>query len=101
MPEITQLLGQVQWEIIAAATIVIGVLQLIAAVIHPLVFRLTTFFALAGIVAIGLRDGVSTDNPESFHSQALEMGLVIIAVLFVAFVIAKLFRAMARASFSA
>ena len=100
MPEISQLLGQVQWEIIAAATVAIGLLQLIAAIIHPLVFRLITFFATAAIVAIGLRDGVSADNPEAFHSQALEMGLVIVSVLIVAFIIAKLFRAMARASYA-
>jgi hypothetical protein len=98
MPEVSQLLSQVQWEVVAAMAIAVAILQFIGAVIHPVVFRLVTLLAIGAIIAIGLRDGINVDNPETFHAQALEMGIVIIVILISHMLISKMFRAMARAA---
>ena len=100
MPDIdfAQLLGQVQWEVVAVAAACVIVLQLVGAILHPVIFNLVTLLSLGALVAVGVRDGTAFKDMSQFHGQLLEMVFIGLIVLFAFIVIRKLFMAMARAS---
>ncbi len=98
MPDFAQLLGQVQWDIVAFAAAGVILLQLIGAILHPVVFYLITLISIGGLFAIGVRDGTAHKDMSQFHGQLLEMVLVGLIILIAHAIIRKTFMAMSRAS---
>ena len=98
MPDLAQLLGQVHWEYVVLASIFVILLQFIAAVIHPVVFYLTTLVLIGGLFAIGISDGTAHKDVAKFHGQLFEMILVGVVVIVSHAIIRTGFTAMARST---
>jgi hypothetical protein len=74
------------------------VLQLIAAIIHPVVFRLVSALTIFGVIGLALVDGTALDDQKALVAELVEMVAVLVIVLIGHGLIECLFKAMARAS---
>lgn len=98
MPDLSQLLGLVRWDVVMGLAVVPIALQFIAAIIHPVVFKLVSFLTIAGIIAIGVLDGMNATDLPAYQAQIVEMVCVALVVFIGHLIIKKLFTSMARAS---
>ncbi len=93
-----EVLELVRPEPIVLISGVVLLLQLVAAVIHPAVFRLVSALTVFGIIGLALVDGTKLDDHQALAAQLVEMVSVLVVVLIGHGIIKKLFTAMARAS---
>lgn len=74
------------------------VLQLVAAIIHPVLFRLVSALTVLGIIGLALIDGTGLNDQQALVAQLIEMISVLVIVLIGHGIIQKVFKAVARAS---
>jgi large-conductance mechanosensitive channel len=104
MPDLSQLMGLVRWEVVAGMAALPIVLQFVAAIIHPAVFNLVTLLVLGGLAWVAYTDWPLTaaaKSPEeltTLHAQFLEMAIVGLIVLVSFILIRWMFKSMARAT---